>query len=197
MAEIQKQICLYQYLEKGCFSFCILCLAITIWMFFRIKRNEKWRIISVLGLFLIAGCFMQQECVQGFTDERIPVILKMKDGEMLKYSKIYDGNDFRVFHNPETEDEIENINDIQILGIEKQDEVFIKEIEGIMEDSVKDVTEGEKVSIILTKVELEGKDAQKYRVDLENEKVRLNGSITIKKRKINLKIEGASCIIQV
>ncbi len=192
MAEIQKQICLYQYLEKGCFSFCILCLAITIWMFFRIKRNEKWRIISVLGLFLIAGCFMQQECVQGFTDERIPVILKMKDGEMLKYSKIYDGNDFRVFHNPETEDEIENINDIQILGIEKQDEVFIKEIEGIMEDSVKDVTEGEKVSIILTKVELEGKDAQKYRVDLENEKVRLNGSITIKKRKINLKIEGGT-----
>lgn len=189
MREIQKQIYLYQCLRNGCFVLCVLCFGITIWLFYRLKRKGKSKAALAFFLLFITGCFVQTEEVQALSDERIPVMIKMKDGTELKYSKVYDKDDFRVFHNPETEDVLENIEDIQLQGVEKQEEVFIKEIEGVMEEKVKDVAEGKKVSIILTKAELGGKDAGKYRVDLEAKPIRLKGNITIKKRKINLTTE--------
>ena len=84
---------------------------------------------------------------------------------------------------------MENLEDIELESAEKSEDVFVKNLEGVLEEKIKDVTEGKKTSVLVTKVELGGKDASKYKVDLEKQQVCLECALTIKKRKINLRVE--------
>lgn len=187
MNEIQNQIYLYQCFKSIFLCISIFCLMVTLWLYYSWKRKENLRIFFTVLVLGVAGSFISVQQVQA---EERQVVLKMQEGTQLKYTKIYDRDDFRVFQNFQTGDLLENLEDIEIVGVEKSDEVFVQGLEGMLEEKVKEVVEGRKVAILLTKVELGGKDASKYKVDLNKKQVRLDGVVTIKKRKINLKAEG-------
>ena len=140
-------------------------------------------------IFFFAVSFVSLQEVEASVEEEQSVVLKMKEGKRLNYTKIYDRDDFCVFQNLETGDILENLEDIEIEGVEQSDDVFVKDLEGVLEEKIKDTVEKEEVIIFLTRVELGGKDASKYKVDLERGQVRLECELTIKRRKINLKVE--------
>lgn len=189
MNEIQNQIYLYQCLKNIFFCISIFCLFVTLWISYGGKRSGKIKGLLAVTVFLFMGSFAFVQKAEASVQEEETVTLKMKEGTCLKYTKIYDRDNFSVFQNSETGDILENLEDIEIEGVEKSEDVFVKNLEGVLEEKIKDVVEGKKVSVLLTKVELGGKDASKYQVDLENQQVRLECELTIKKRKINLKVE--------
>ena len=189
MNEIQNQIYFYQCLKNVFFGISIFCLFVTLWIAYGRKRSEKLKGILVITVFLFVGSFVFVQKAEASVQEEKTVTLKMKEGVCLKYTKIYDRDDFSVFQNPETGDILENLEDIEIESAEKSEDVFVKNLEGVLEEKIKDVTEGKKTSVLVTKVELGGKDASKYKVDLEKQQVCLECALTIKKRKINLRVE--------
>lgn len=189
MNEIQNQICLYQCLRNSFLCISLLCLIITVRLYNRWTRNRKAKVLSIMLMIICIGSFVSLHEVKASTESQKPVVLKMKEGMCLNYTKIYDRDDFSVLQNSETGDILENLEDIEIQGVEQSEEVFVKSLEGVLEEKIKDVTERKKATVLLTKVELGGKDALKYKVDLENQQVRLACELTIKKRKINLKVE--------
>lgn len=189
MNEIQNQIYFYQCLKNVFCGISIFCLFVTLWIAYGRKRSEKLKGILVITVFLFVGSFVFVQKAEASVQEEKTVTLKMKEGVCLKYTKIYDRDDFSVFQNPETGDILENLEDIEIESAEKSEDVFVKNLEGVLEEKIKDVTEGKKTSVLVTKVELGGKDASKYKVDLEKQQVCLECALTIKKRKINLRVE--------
>lgn len=192
MNEIENKIYLYQCFKNIFLSMSIFCLIITVWLYYSWKSKENLKIFVGIFLLGVVGSFICVQQIQASSHRERPVVLKMKEGMRLKYTKIYDRDDFRVFQNSQTGDTLENLEDIEIEGVEQSDEVFVRGLEGILEEKVKDVVEEREIGILLTRIELGGKDAFKYKVDLERNKVHLDGVITIKKRKINLRIAGGS-----
>ncbi|MDO4469494.1 MAG: hypothetical protein Q4C84_06580 [Bacillota bacterium] len=189
MNEIQNQIYLYQCLKISFLCISLFCLFVTVRIYCGWKRNTRSKLLLLVLMISCMGSFVSLREVKASTEEQKPVILKMKEGSCLKYTKIYDRDDFSVFQNSETGDILENLEDIEIGGVEQGEEVFVKNLEGVLEEEIKDVTERRKTTVLLTKVELGGKDASKYKVELEKQQVGLGCELTIKKRKINLKVE--------
>ena len=189
MKEIQNQIYLYQCLKNVFLCISIFCLFVILWMCYRRKRNRNLKVLFSMIIFFFAVSFVSLQEVEASAEEEQSVVLKMKEGKRLNYTKIYDRDDFCVFQNLETGDILENLEDIEIEGVEQSEDVFVKDLEGVLEEQIKDAVEKEEVIILLTRVELGGKDASKYKVDLESGQVRLECELTIKRRKINLKVE--------
>lgn len=183
MSEIQNRIYLYQFLKYIFLCISVFCFFVLIWLY------HHWRKYFIAFIFLVVISLFFVNPIKTFAaEETIPVTLKMKEGKQLQYTKIYDRDDFRVFQNIQTEDILENLEDIEIEGKKETEDVFVKDLKGVLEEPIKEVTQGSKVEIFLTDVELGGKDASKYKVDLEERQIRLEGKLTIKKRKINLKV---------
>ena len=70
-------------------------------------------------IFFFAVSFVSLQEVEASAEEEQSVVLKMKEGKRLNYTKIYDRDDFCVFQNLETGDILENLEDIEIEGVEQ------------------------------------------------------------------------------
>ena len=138
MNEIQNQIYLYQCLKNTFLCISVFCLIVTLWLYYRWKRKGNLRVFFAMIMFFVVGSLVSLRQVQASAEEERTAVLKMKEGTRLKYTKIYDRDDFRVFQNFETGDILENLEDIETEGIEKTDEVFVKELEGVLEEQVKE-----------------------------------------------------------
>ena len=98
--------------------------------------------------------------VEASAEEEQSVVLKMKEGKRLNYTKIYDRDDFCVFQNLETGDILENLEDIEIEGVEQSEDVFVKDLEGVLEEQIKDAVEKEEVIIPVSYTHLTGTQNQ-------------------------------------
>lgn len=115
----------------------------------------------------------------------------------LRFEKIYDKADNRVFQKNATGDKLTGVKEIPLPGREGEDEIFVSALEGILPEGFQNVcvdSEGNVVpyekpaEVKLTSVILGGKDAGNYKVNLEQNPVYLETKVTIQKRKIRLHI---------
>ena len=128
MNEIQNQIYFYQCLKNVFFGISIFCLFVTLWIAYGRKRSEKLKGILVITVFLFVGSFVFVQKAEASVQEEKTVTLKMKEGVCLKYTKIYDRDDFSVFQNPET-------GDIAGETISEQAEQVMKNIGAVLEEA--------------------------------------------------------------